>query len=51
MNIFAKQRQTCRLGELMVMKGRVGERDRLGVWVGYVHTTKFKIDNQQGPTV
>ena len=51
MNIFAKQRQTCRLRELMVMEGRVGERDRPGVWDGYVHTAKFKIENQQGPTV
>ena len=26
-------------------------RDSLGVWDGHVHTTIFKIDNQQGPTV
>ena len=29
----------------------VGGRDRLGVWDWHVHSTKFKIDNQQGPTV
>ena len=30
---------------------RVGGEDRLGVWDWHVHTTIFKIDNQQGSTV
>ena len=38
--------------ELMVTRGgRVGERDRLGVWDWHVRTAICKIDNQQGPTV
>ena len=30
-----------------------GERrgDKLGVWDEHIHTTMYKIDNQQGPTV
>ena len=28
-----------------------GGRDKLGVWDEYIHTTIYKIDNQQGPTV
>ena len=51
MNICTKQKQTCRLRELMAMEEKVRERDRLGVWDGCVHTAKFKIDNQQGPSV
>ena len=35
----------------MVTKGeRWGERDKLGIWDGHIHTTIFKIDNQQGAT-
>ena len=25
--------------------------DKLGVWDWHIHTTKFKMDKQQGPTV
>ena len=32
-------------------KGKVGRRDKLGVWDWHIHTTIFKTDNQQGPTV
>ena len=28
-----------------------GGRDKLGVWDEQIHTTAYKIDNQQGPTV
>ena len=53
MNLFTKQRQTHRLREWTYgyQGGRMGERDRLGVWDGYVHTAIFKVDNQPGPTV
>ena len=34
----------------LMVTGGVG-RDRLGVWDWHVHTTIFKIDNPQGPTV
>ena len=31
-------------------RGKVG-RDKLGDWDWHIHTTIYKIDNQQGPTV
>ena len=38
--------------KLMVTKGERGVgRDKLGVWDYHRHTTIYKIDNQQGPTV
>ena len=30
--------------------GKSGGRDELGGWDWHMHTTKCKIDNQQGPT-
>ena len=33
----------------MVTQGKWG-RDKLGVWDKHIHTTIYKIDNQQGPT-
>ena len=34
--------------ELMVaLGGRMGKRDRQGVWDGHVHIATFKMDNQQ----
>ena len=30
---------------------REGGRDKLGVWDYHIHTTTYKIGNQQGPTV
>ena len=35
---------------LWLPKGK-GRRDKLGVWGQHIHTTVYKIDNQQGPTV
>ena len=36
----------------MVTKGaREGASDKLGSWDEHTHTTIYKIDNQQGPTV
>ena len=37
--------------ELMVAGGKDGGKASEGVWVGYVHTAIFKMDNQQGLTV
>ena len=53
MNLFTKQKQTHRLRERTYgyQRGRVGGRDRLGVWDWHVHSAIFKIDNQQGPTL
>ena len=35
----------------MVTKEESRGRDKLGVWDEHTHTTIYKIDNQQGPTV
>ena len=32
-------------------RGKGWGRDKLGDWDKHVHTTIYKIDNQQGPTV
>ena len=37
--------------ELTVTGGTLGARDSQGVWDRQVHTARFKMDNQQGPTV
>ena len=53
MNLLTKQKQTHRLRKRIYgyQGGRVGWRDRLGVWDWHIHTTIYKIDKQQGPTV
>ena len=53
MNLFTKQKQTHRHRKTYgYQRGKVEVgRDKLGVWDGHVHTTTFKIDNQQGPTL
>ena len=33
----------------MVTKGGKGRREKLGVWDKHIHTTIYKINNQQGP--
>ena len=47
-----KQKQTHRHGKQTYghQRGKVGGRDKLGVWDWHVYTAIFKIDNQQGPT-
>ena len=32
-------------------RGNLGGRDKSGAWDEHTHTTMYKIDNQQGPTV
>ena len=32
-------------------KGKEAWGDKLGVWDSHIHTTIYKIDKQQGPTV
>ena len=56
MNFSTKQKQTHRLRKQThgYQRGKVGGgggRDKLGVWDWHIHTTIYKIDNQQGPTV
>ena len=55
MNLFTKQKQTHRHRKQTYgyQRGKVGGggMDKLGVWDWHIHTTVFKTDNQQGPTV
>ena len=51
MNLFTKQKQTHRKPTYSYEGERVAGRDRLGVWDLHVHTSVFKIGNQQGPIV
>ena len=53
MNLFTEQIQTHRLRKQTYgsHKRKKGERDKLGVWDENIHTTVYKIDRQQGPTV
>ena len=32
-------------------KGKGWGRDKLGVWDSHIHTIRYKIDNQQEPTL
>ena len=50
MNLSTKQRLTDMENKLMVTKGKRG-RDKIGVWDWHIHTTIYKIDNQQGNAV
>ena len=36
---------------LWLAKGKHGGRDKSGAWNEHIHTTIYKIDNQQGPKV
>ena len=51
MNLFTKQKQTHRLRKQTYgyQGGKVSRRDKLGGWD--IHTTIYKINNQQGPTI
>ena len=33
------------------MKQQCGGRDKSGAWNAYTHTTIYKVDDQQGPTL
>ena len=51
MNLFTKQKQIHRHRKQTYgyQRGKVG--DKLGVWDEDIHTTIYKTDKQQGPTV
>ena len=52
MNLFIKQKPTHRHRKQTYVSQRgKGGRDKLGVWDEQKHTTVYKIDKQQGPTV
>ena len=46
-----RNRVTDAENKLMVTTGGKWGRDKLGDWDWHIHTTIYKIDNQQGPTV
>ena len=53
-NLFMKQKQTHRLKKnLWLHKGKHGGgvENKLGAWYLHAHSTIYKIDNQQEPTV
>ena len=52
-NELTKEKQTHRIRKQTYgcQRGKVAERDKLGVWDWHMHTTIIKIDNQQGPPV
>ena len=53
MNLFTKQKQTYRYWKQIYgyQRENVGGRDKSGAWDEHTHTTIYKIDNKQGPTV
>ena len=55
MNLFTKQKHTHRFWKqtysYQLPKGKGGGGDKLRVWDWHIHTTIYKIDNQQGSTV
>ena len=46
-----QQKETHRLRDQRIARGKDGGGDSFGVWDGQVHTAVFKMDSQQGPTV
>ena len=53
MNLFIKQKQTCRLRKQTYghQRVKVKGRDKLGDWDQHIYTTIYKINNRQGLTV
>ena len=53
MNLFTKQKQIYRYQKQTYgnQMGNVVGRDKSGAWDEHTHTTIYKIDNQQVPTV
>ena len=53
MNLFTKQKQTYRYQKQTYgyQRGNMRGRDKSGSWDEHIHTTIYKTDNQQGPTV
>ena len=54
MNLFTEQKQAYRYQKQTYgsQRGNIGwGRDKSGDWVEHTHTTIYKTDNQQGPTV
>ena len=53
MNLFTKQKRTYRYQKqtYSYQRGNVEGRDKSEAWDEHTHTTIYKTDNQQGPTV
>ena len=51
--LITKQKQTHRRRKQIYgyQRGKVGGRDKLGVWDWHIHTTILRTDNQQRPTI
>ena len=51
MNLFPKHKVTHghRKQIYGYQRGKAGGKDKLGIWDEHIHTTIYKIDNQQGP--
>ena len=46
-----KKKDTDFENKLMLSKGTVGGRHRLGVWDWYMHIEVYGMNGQQGPTI
>ena len=53
MNAYAKQKRTHRYRKQTCgyQRGNVAGRDKSGAWDEHTHSTIYRIDNQQRPTV
>ena len=50
-HLLGRPRSTDMKNRFRVTKGERVGKDRLGAWNEHKHTSIYKIDNQQGPTV
>ena len=52
-NLLAKQKQTQKFQNQIYSyrRGNIEERNKLGGWDWYIHTTIYKTDKYQGPTI
>ena len=53
MNLFTKQKRTYKYQKqtYSYQRGNDGGGDKSGAWDEHTHTTIYKIDNKQGPTI
>ena len=50
MNLFTEKKQTDRENKLIITKGETG-REKLEIGDQQIHTTIYKVDKQQRPTI
>ena len=51
MNFITKNKQIHRLRTYGYQNGKVERRGKLGGWEQHTHTTIYKLNKQQGPTI